>query len=423
MRLFFRLLWPRSRRSLSAWTPLIVVGAISCVGLSLALGFRSGVLAQHDAGVLRDGCHCEPPAKSPADGPLRSSRLFATGYGPLVVTIFAGEEGQRLGIPGIPQVEASGTVLASPAVLAQVEDDWTGELYAWLGDRKPRSLPDAALVHPREMVIIDFIDAVPPDIQSQFHPVREGPPGWPKDTTVVIMGLLILVLPSVALSRSGAAVHLNTRARRYGLLRVLGTPPRQLAVAIAADMAVPILAGALLGSVVYAAVMSSLGSFTLAGSSYWTKDLVIPVALGAGLPLVTLAVGLSSVARTVYRASRDPLGTLRSARGRASYLTYLTAACLPAGAIALYVGARADYSTSVWLMTGGLLLSIVGLEGLSRLAVTISGRAIVDRTRAQIAGRECRGRARTPCWAYPAPPWPSCWWSSSPIQVSTAARP
>ena len=386
MRLFFRLLWPRSRRSLYAWTPLIVVGAISCLGLSLALGLRSGVLAQHDAGVLRDGCHCEPPTKTPAEGPLRSSRLYATGYGPLVVTVFAGKEGQRLDIPGIPQIEASGTVLASPAVLAQIKDDWTGELYAWLGGRKARALSDAALTHPREMVIIDFIDTVPPDIGSQFHPVGTGPPGWAKDTSVVVMGLLILVLPSVALARSGATVHLNTRARRFGLLRILGTPPRQLALAIAADMAVPMLAGAILGSVVYAAVMSSLGSFTLAGSSYWTKDLVLPVAFGASLPLVTLVVGLSSVARTVHRASRDPLGTLRRARGRASYLTYLSAACLPAGAIALFMGAKADYSASIWLMTGGLLLSIVGLEGLSRLAVTVSGRAIVDRTRAQIAG-------------------------------------
>ena len=110
------------------------------------------------------------------------------------------------------------------------------------------------------------------------------------------------------------------------------------------------------------------------------------MAFGAGLPLVTLVVGLSSVARIVYRASRDPLGTLRRARGRASYLTYLSAACLPAAAIALYVGAKADYSMSVWLIAGGLLLSIVGLEGLSRLAVTISGRAIIDQTRAQIAG-------------------------------------
>ena len=386
MMLFVRFVWPRSLRSLAAWTPLILVGAVSCIGLSLALGFRDGLLAQHDTGVLRDGCHCEPPVRSQAEVPLRSSRLYSTGYGPLVFTIFAGREGQRLGIPGIPQIEASGTVLASPAVLAQMDDDWTGELYAWLGDRTPQALPNAGLVHPREMVIIDFIDSVPPDIESQFHPVGESPPGWVKDTSVVIMGLLILVLPSVALARSGAAVHLNARARRYGLLRTLGTPPRQLAAAIAADMAVPMLAGAFLGSIVYFAVMSLLGSFTLAGSSYWTKDLVLPVTIGAGLPLVTVVVGLSSVARIVYRASGDPVGTLRRARGRASYFTYLSAACLPAGAAALYVGAKADYSTSVWLMTGGLLLSIVGLEGLSRLAVTISGRAIVDRTRAQIAG-------------------------------------
>jgi hypothetical protein len=103
VRLFFRLIWPRSRRALTAWIPLIAVGAIACVGLSLALGFRSGLLAQHETVVVRDGPRGLPPRVHPADGPLRSSQLVATGYGPLVVTVFAGEAGQRLGLPGIPK--------------------------------------------------------------------------------------------------------------------------------------------------------------------------------------------------------------------------------------------------------------------------------------------------------------------------------
>ena len=154
-------------------------------------------------------------------------------------------------------------------MLAQAQDDWTGELEAWLGDREARTLPDAALAHPREMVIVEFTDTVPSDVASRFYPVRPGQPSRsdpPFDTSFVVVGLLVLVLPSVALARAGAAVHLNARSRRYGLLRVLGTPPRQLAIAIAADMALPMLAGALVGSAAYAAVMSSLGSFTLAGS-------------------------------------------------------------------------------------------------------------------------------------------------------------
>ncbi len=387
MRLFFRLIWPRSRRALTAWIPLIVVGAIACVGLSLALGFRSGVLAQHDAAVLRDGPRGLPPRLQPADGPLRSSRLVATGYGPLVVTVFAGEAGQRLGLPGIPRVEESGTVLASPSVLAQLADDWTGELGAWLGDRETQALPDAALAHPREMVIAEFTDTVPSSVASRFYPVRAGSRGWAPDTSFVVMGLLVLVLPSVALARAGAAMHLNARSRRYGLLRVLGTPPRQLGAAIAADMAIPMLAGGLVGSVAYAAVMSSLGSFTLAGSSYWSSDLRLPITLGVALPLVVVAIGLVSAARMVHRASRDPVGTLRRERRRpVSYLSYLSAAGLLAGPIAVFAASRADFSLSVWLIVGGLLLSVVGLEGLSRLAVAFSGRALVSRTRAQIAG-------------------------------------
>ena len=260
MTLFFRFFEPTSWRSLSVWIPLIVVGVISCVGLSLAMGFRSGVLAQHDTATLRDGgSGFAPMTRAPGEPPLRSSLPVTTGYGPLVVTVFWGEEGQRLDLPGITQVEASGTALASPAVLAQREDDWTGETGGWLGDRPVRSLPREALAHARELVVVEFTDTVPPDIASKsgFQAIRDSE-GHAPETAFVIVGLLVLVLPSIALARAGAAVHLNTRSRRYGLLRVLGAPPRQLAAVIASDMAIPMRVGALVGSAAYAVVMSSL---------------------------------------------------------------------------------------------------------------------------------------------------------------------
>ena len=263
--------------------------------------------------------------RSAGDPPLRSSRPVATGYGPLTVTLFWGEEGQGLDLPGIPRIEASGTVLASPAVLAQLEDDWTGEIEGWLGDRSVRTLPDAALAYPRELVIVEFTDTVPPEAvsSSHFQPIRVKR-SYAPDTSFVILGLLVLALPSIALARAGAAVHLNARSRRYGLLRVLGAPPRRLAALIALDIAAPVLAGALLGSVVYAATMSSLNTFTLAGSSYWARDLVLPIALALALPLVVVLVGLLSAVRMITRAGRDPVGTLRKERKPASYLTYLS---------------------------------------------------------------------------------------------------
>ena len=386
MTLFFRFIWPRSWRSFSAWIPLIAVGIISCVGLSLAMGFRSGVLAQHDTATLRDGGSGFGPRTRPVDGPLRSSRPIATGYGPLVITVFWGEAGQRLDLPGIPQVEASGTVLASPAVLTQSRDDWTGELGGWLGERPVGVLPDAALAHPRELVIVEFTDTVPPEVASSFHSIRAST-SWAPETGFVIVGLLILVLPSVALARAGTAVHLNTRSRRYGLLRVLGAPPRQLAAVIAADMAIPMLAGALVGSAAYAGVMSSLRSFTLAGSSYWGSDLLLPVALALALPLVVVLVGLVSVARMIHRASRDPVGILRGdRRQRVSVFAYLAASGILAGPAAMFAAADADFPLSAWLITAGMLLSVVGLEGLSRIAVAVSGKLLADWTRAQVAG-------------------------------------
>ena len=399
MTLFFRFIWPRSRRSLSAWFPLVAVGLISCVGLSLAMGFRSGVLAQHDTATLRDGSSgFSPRTRVAGEPPLRSSRPITTGYGPLMVTVFWGEAGQRLDLPGIPRVEASGTVLTSPAVLSQLKDDWTGELGGWLGDRPVRALPEAAVAHPREMVVVEFTDAVSPEVasKSSFQPIRAGE-GWAPETGFVVMGLLILLLPSIALARAGAAVHLNTRSRRYGLLRVLGAPPRELAVVIAADMAVPLLAGAALGSVAYAAVMSSLGSFTLAGSSYWARDLALPGTLALALPLVVVVVGLVSVVRMVHRASRDPVGVLRGdRRRRVSPFVYLAVAGILAGPAAVFAAADAEFTLSAWLIVAGLLLSVFGLEGLSRIAVAVSGKLLVDRTRAQVAGsRMWRSGAET----------------------------
>ena len=74
MTLFFRFFEPTSWRSLSVWIPLIVVGVISCVGLSLAMGFRSGVLAQHDTATLRDGGSGFAPMTRAPGEPLQPPR-------------------------------------------------------------------------------------------------------------------------------------------------------------------------------------------------------------------------------------------------------------------------------------------------------------------------------------------------------------
>ena len=146
------------------------------------------------------------------------------------------------------------------------------------------------------------------------------------------------------------------------------------------------MAGALLGSVVYAATMSSLNTFTLAGSSYWARDLVLPIALALALPLVVVLVGLLSAVRMITRAGRDPVGTLRKERKPASYLTYLSSAGVVAGPAAMFWASNADFTLSAWLITAGMLLSVVGLEGLSRVAVAAAGRLLAEWTRAQVAG-------------------------------------
>ncbi len=44
--------------------------------------------------MLRDGSSSMGPFRDKAEGPQRSTRVETTAYGPLVVTVFAGEAGQ-----------------------------------------------------------------------------------------------------------------------------------------------------------------------------------------------------------------------------------------------------------------------------------------------------------------------------------------
>ena len=107
----------------------------------------------------------------------------------------------------------------------------------------------------------------------------------------------------------------------------------------------------------------------LPGSSYWASDLVLPIALALALPLVVVMVGLLSAVRMVTRAGRDPVGTLRK-RTQTSRLTLRTSpsAGIVAGPAAMFcrVKRRTLRSLGRGCIAAGMILSIVGLEGLSR---------------------------------------------------------
>ena len=57
-------------RSLSGWVPLLIVGVIAAIRLSLALGLRSGVLKQSATATLRDGSQDLLPAVGLAPGSM-----------------------------------------------------------------------------------------------------------------------------------------------------------------------------------------------------------------------------------------------------------------------------------------------------------------------------------------------------------------
>ena len=218
------------------------------------------------------------------------------------------------------------------------------------------------------MVIVEFVDMAPPGAESSFYPVTPGK-GYFNDSSFVIMGIIVLALPSVVLARAGAAMHLDIRSRRYGLLRTLGTPPRQMAAIIAADMAVPLLSRrAAWARLPTPQPCRPWMSFTLAGTSYWTRDLLAPHGVRG-----SYSAGYHSRGPGQHRSDcpprrpRPPSACCDGiAVGAVSYLTYLSLAGLPAAAAAVLASgevAESNFTLSVWLIMSGMLFGVVGLLG------------------------------------------------------------
>ena len=136
-------------------------------------------------------------------------------------------------------------------------------------------------------------------------------------------------------------------------------------------------------------------------------------------------VGLVSAVRMVFRVlDAIPVGTLRRERKPPSYLAYLSAVGVVAGPAAMFCRRRRRTSPyqRPGSLTAGMLLSVVGLEGLSRIAVAAAGRLLADWTRAQVAGsRMYHGEERKPCWASPPQRWPSCSSCFPCTRISTIA--
>lgn len=397
MRLLWKTVWPRSRASWADFLLVFATGLVAGLGVALSLGAGSSIVAGQERASARDGPYGLEPAFGAQDRPLRATRQVVTAYGPATMTLLVGDQDEEIALPGIPTIAAAGTVQVSPAVARLLSDDWSGELSAYVGPQEPEMLGRDALAHPDELLIVAHFAAVPEGTSDEFRSVNapEIRPTQDGDAAgMVIVGLCVLLLPSLALGRAGVALHVSRRKARYALLRRLGLPPSRLCIVVAADLGLPWFAGiaAALGGFSVAAQTDA--PFRLAGVSYWWGDMQLSTATVVGVGLAAAAVLLLASARTIAAISRDPLSVARtdvsSQRFRSAWALVLAAPVVAFWAL------RSSFSPVVvqLMVAAALLMAVIGLESLARMMTKGVGRMLYRRRWTPYAGARMLRRPR-----------------------------
>lgn len=389
MSLLWSLVWPRTRESWLDFLLLLMAGTVAGLGVAFALGAGSSVVVGQELTFARDGPRGLEPPQATQEGPLRWTRQVNTVHGSLTLITLVGDPDESIGLPGVPKILSPGTVQVSPAVARLLADDWSGELSAYVGEREPELLRRAALALPDELLIVLHLAAVPPSADGTFYPVKAS--GYPMVRNgdaigLVIVGLCVLLLPSLALGKAGVTVHLSRRRARYALLRRLGMPPNQLRNIITADIGVPWFGGIVAALGGFSAVAQIDVPFRLVGVSYWLSDMRLSVttvlAIGTAAAFALLIISK----RIIAVISRDPFANTASLRPAREFRGG-PIAVLAAPVVAFWAlhSAHAP-AVSQLMVAAALLLAVLGLASSARFGTKVVGRFLYQRRWTPYAG-------------------------------------
>lgn len=367
---------------------LAVSASIVAFALALAFGFRGGMDARDDRAIVRDGSRGAEPSRNLAqDRAVRATRTEKTAYGPVVVTELSGSTSEQPTVRGLNRYLPVGSVLVSTAMRDQMNDDWSGELEALVAVDEPLLIPEAALSFPDELVIIKFVERPTGDDASRFSVVGQSGRSETTDPSVVIVGLMVLILPAMALALAAVRLHVSTRRARYALLRVLGLTPARTTRLILAEIAISAVVGSAAGVVGHRVAFTLLDRFQFGGNSYWASDLVVSVTGSLVIVACVTAMFVLAAARTARRTSRNALSELRIRRTRTRRWIAVGAVLGPVVLLTMPRWLPEPSAERVSLVIAlSVVLTVVGLIGMARLAVSMIGRVMLARTSNPISG-------------------------------------
>ncbi|TVT52945.1 FtsX-like permease family protein [Amycolatopsis rhizosphaerae] len=307
VQLAFRVL--RADRRTRVSTLLIAVGVAVATGLVLLLMSLPQATKARAVRTVWTATYSSP---APATMMFAKSEDFTEGDPVTRVDLAAKTDPAAITLPpGLPRFPRPGEVLVSPALLERMHKLSPAQLADRFPGRVVGTLTDQALAFPGELVAV--VGHTPDSMPSGAAALpgfrgSEHTDGDPSLNLLAWVGIVVLLVPSLALVGSSSRLIAARRERRLAALRLAGATPGQVTATVAAETGIAAVVGALLGLAV-SPVLRWLATFVPWGGGTWLAgDFRLPLAetasIVAGMPvLVVLAAVLG-----LRRVMRNPIG-------------------------------------------------------------------------------------------------------------------
>ncbi|MBO2463288.1 ABC transporter permease [Actinomadura sp. LCR2-06] len=301
--------------------------------------------------------------------------------------------------PGMPRFPRPGETWTSPA-LARLMKDLPADQLAGRLPARAGTLGRDALIHPGELVAV--VGRAPGDpamtagrndlsgVENTAAPTRIAAYATGAATfsgvyqALVAIASVLMAVPLLVFGGAAARLTVARRDRRLAALRLVGATPGQVVAITTAEAVITAAAGAVAGTVLYAAAIPALMHITIAGGGWYASDLWPGLAVVAAvLAAVPVLVGASAVVG-LRRVVVGPLGVARRETPPAMR------AVRPLVLVAVVIAFGAVSGGLTGLGRTGLVIMLVFLM-LAFLAINLAGPWVVA-----LIGRITVGLARGP---------------------------
>ena len=399
--LTWRLLRGGGRRG-ALGTALTFAAVAVFTGLLLfAVGGNHAFDRRADADAWRHPAEAADPARATAVQALSTDHVRGR---PITIVELAPLNGRDAPVPpGMPRAPRPGEVWVSPelgALMRELPRDQLADRFVPAGRAAAGTLGRDALQHPAELVAVIGRTAADPALReprahSRVETVASPVPitGYQSGAvstraqvyrTLMIVASVLMVVPLLVFGGAAARLTVARRDERLAALRLVGATPGQVVAVTTAEAVATAAAGALAGTLLYAAAVPALTRIAIAGGGWYAADLwPSPAAIAGVLAAVPLLVGASAVAG-LRRVVISPLGVARR------HTPPALRAVRPLALMAVVVAFGVAGSRLAGMGRAGVVVLLVFLA-LAFLAINLAGPWVVA-----LIGRIVAATARRP---------------------------